>query len=591
MAVQRCDVRSMIAIALTYSVALAGPILYTRIEGGVACLWVATAVLGPYLARLPLRRWTPILVMAAIASATITTGIGLGPVAAGPLALVNVVEAALVALLLRWSGGDGARTLGSLRQVTILVLGGAAVAALSGLPGAAFAAWVTQGAYAANWQNWFAGHFLGLITFAPMTLLVLHGDVGRWLREANGSERMQATGLFAAVTATSAACFAQGALPLLFLPLLPVMIATFRVGRIGGAASIMLLSAVTTMMTMRGEGPIATIDATSAFRVQFAQFYLAAVVLTVLPAAADLSRRKDMQTRLVMSEARYRLVMENATDVILNVDRGGFIRFISDSVETLGGQYRAEALIGTRVIALVHPADAHLIRDAHCEALRRPGRTLVIEYRAADGPLWLEARIRAIETEPGATEIVCAVRDISKRKAVEAELTRAALTDPLTGLGNRRAFNEAVDAAIVAPNGGAGSRGNMCIALFDLDHFKRINDAHGHDAGDRVIQRFAEVASRVTRGGDLVARLGGEEFGVLLRDTGEMQARALCDRLRREFGAGAVAAGDGEAIHATVSVGVARIDSGDERVTAMRSADAALYEAKRCGRNRLVLAA
>lgn len=575
-------------MALAYLVAIVGAILFTRMDGGVACLWVATAILGPYLAQVPVARWPIVMLLAGCASAVGTATIGLGPDAAGPLAVINMTESAMVGLLLKRSRRDGARTLGSFGQIISLIGGGAVVVASTGLAGAGVAAWATGGAYVTNLSHWVAAHFLGLISFAPVTLLLLRGDAWGWARQATRAERQEAALWCVAVAATALACFSQSTLPLLFLPLLPAMIATFRVGRIGGAVSIVLLAMVATVMTIRGEGPVAMIDGSAAFRIQFVQFYIATVVLTILPAAADLSRRKDVQRRLAMSEARYRLVMENATDVVLNVDRHGYIRFLSESAEILGG-YRPDELVGTKVIDLVHPEDVHLIREAHGNALRWPGVTQLIEYRAVRDGLWLEARIRAIESEQGTIEIACAVRDISKRKAIEDELKLAALTDPLTGLGNRRAFNEAVDRVIDAMAQGREERG--CIAVFDLDHFKRINDAHGHDAGDRVIQRFAEVALRIARGRCVVARLGGEEFGVLFPGADEATAQMTCDRLRRAFAAGAVEAEGGGEIRATVSVGVARIDDRHDRVSAMRTADAALYEAKRCGRNRLVLAA
>ena len=180
---------------------------------------------------------------------------------------------------------------------------------------------------------------------------------------------------------------------------------------------------------------------------------------------------------------------------------------------------------------------------------------------------------------------LCIVRDVSARKEKELLLTEAAMTDPLTGLANRRAFEAAAMAR-------AGERSEVeadCIALFDIDRFKRVNDTYGHDIGDAVLCRFAEVLSKVVRGNDLVARIGGEEFVVLFPGSSVPVALMICERIRREMAAAEVAV-SGQIVRVTVSGGVALVSqAGIER--ALKQADQALYAAKRGGRDQMALAA
>ncbi|MGJ3626799.1 GGDEF domain-containing protein [Sphingomonas sp. MMS24-JH45] len=161
------------------------------------------------------------------------------------------------------------------------------------------------------------------------------------------------------------------------------------------------------------------------------------------------------------------------------------------------------------------------------------------------------------------------IRDISARKSLEEQLTEEALTDPLTRLPNRRAFMKAL--AVRRDAAGPGATG--CIALFDIDHFKRVNDTFGHAAGDKVLETFALTASRQLRGDDFVARLGGEEFAVLLPNADIRQAQAVCERVRRAVAAATTYCDEGE-ITITVSGGVASIQH-DASVTLKIADDAA----------------
>lgn len=166
--------------------------------------------------------------------------------------------------------------------------------------------------------------------------------------------------------------------------------------------------------------------------------------------------------------------------------------------------------------------------------------------------------------------------------AREQHWRRNALTDPLTGLPNRRAFEQDVADLRVE-----GQEASLLIA--DVDRFKLVNDTHGHAAGDYVLQRLATTLRDNLRHNDLLARLGGEELSILLPDTGVQEARVVAERLRA-----AVETMDlewqGRPLQVTISIGVAVGRGSTAAATLFTQADAALYAAKRAGRNRVVFA-
>ncbi|SIR56178.1 PAS domain S-box-containing protein/diguanylate cyclase (GGDEF) domain-containing protein [Sphaerotilus natans] len=179
------------------------------------------------------------------------------------------------------------------------------------------------------------------------------------------------------------------------------------------------------------------------------------------------------------------------------------------------------------------------------------------------------------------------LRDISDRRDAHEQRRRASETDHLTGLANRRVFFEAGQREIErfrrAPR-------PLALLLLDADHFKRVNDQHGHAAGDEVLRQLAGVMLRSLRQVDVPARIGGEEFAVLLPSTGLEGARLVAERLRRAMAADTVTRADGTVIRYTVSIGLALMQADIAGLEALlERADRALYAAKAAGRDRLVV--
>jgi diguanylate cyclase (GGDEF)-like protein len=160
-------------------------------------------------------------------------------------------------------------------------------------------------------------------------------------------------------------------------------------------------------------------------------------------------------------------------------------------------------------------------------------------------------------------------------------LEQQANIDALTGIGNRRVAEAALDAALLEARSSGGQFG---LLLFDLDDFKAINDERGHHVGDRVLCEVASTLSQHVRPGDTVARLGGDEFVVVLRDLGREDTARLADLLRREVLVGVRIDDDR---NCTVSVGALHVDRAAPATRLMALADAALYRAKASGRNRV----
>jgi len=176
---------------------------------------------------------------------------------------------------------------------------------------------------------------------------------------------------------------------------------------------------------------------------------------------------------------------------------------------------------------------------------------------------------------------------LQRERDLVATMSELAYRDELTGVLNRRSF--------LLQAGRQWHRGtrdgpNACVLMLDLDHFKRLNDLHGHDAGDHALRRFATLAESLKRERDIFGRIGGEEFAMLLPATTRAQAQAVADRIVAQCQTLSISSDGGDCL--SVSAGIAEAGDEDENLAAtMLRADRALYSAKTAGRGRSVLAA
>jgi diguanylate cyclase (GGDEF)-like protein len=183
---------------------------------------------------------------------------------------------------------------------------------------------------------------------------------------------------------------------------------------------------------------------------------------------------------------------------------------------------------------------------------------------------------------------VAALRANGRAAEATAELRRIATTDSLTGLWNRRHLLERIE----AETGRSRRNGRpLCLAILDVDHFKRVNDLHGHPAGDEVLRVLARRIKDSVRLSDVVGRMGGEEFAILMPETDRSQARLVCERLGAMVARSPVRLPSGAGLTVTLSTGIALMAGEEESDRLISRADCALYDAKAAGRNRVKLAA
>jgi diguanylate cyclase (GGDEF)-like protein/PAS domain S-box-containing protein len=243
---------------------------------------------------------------------------------------------------------------------------------------------------------------------------------------------------------------------------------------------------------------------------------------------------------------------------------------------------------------LVHPDDLTLVRSHH-EALRhaQDGEVRRVEYRArhADGRwIWLAARDTAFERGPDGLvkQMVGIAQDITAPKAIQDKLAYQANYDSLTGLSNRHHFYTGLQSVLrrasieMAPT---------AICLFDVDHFKAINDRFGHAAGDEVLEAIGGIVRTELRATDLGGRLGGDEFCFALPGTDTGECTRVAERIRERLGTLAFGMGSGSAFSVTATFGVAETEHDADAKELMEAADRALYRAKAAGRNRVIAAA
>ncbi|OAN48672.1 hypothetical protein A6A04_20050 [Paramagnetospirillum marisnigri] len=333
----------------------------------------------------------------------------------------------------------------------------------------------------------------------------------------------------------------------------------------------------------------------------------------------DITERREAEENLRDKEGLLRLIFDNSSVAIFTIDSSGRIGAANQRMVEMF-MIPLESLIGIEYVDLVDPVEQEIARKNMADHLAcdRPNVNLERHYWRSNGSaFWGQLTARRMPAyRNGRAGLVCVVADITDHKiadqvlaersaeleALNQELTKAvdalaasnaellaarqelehlAQHDNLTGIWNRRRVEEAAQQEMLRK----ARYGHPVSMLFiDLDHFKRVNDTHGHAVGDDVLKAFCDIASKCMRSTDMLGRWGGEEFVILMPNSGLMIASLLAERIRKATLTYAFPV----AGHITVSIGVAECRDDEAWEAWLCRSDAALYAAKEAGRNRVI---
>ena len=296
----------------------------------------------------------------------------------------------------------------------------------------------------------------------------------------------------------------------------------------------------------------------------------------------DITERKKAEEALKKSEEKYRTFVENITDVIFTLDSQGVFDYVSPAVERISG-YKAEEVEGQSFTHFAHPADVSGVEMALKRIL--DGQSEPFEFRVLnkDGAIrYVHISSRLLREDNRLVGITGIMTDITKRKSAEETIRQLAYYDSVTGLPNRVLFNDrfAVALALARRN-----KKKLVVMLLDLDYFKNVNDRLGHSVGDQLLRGVGERITTILRKSDTVARMGGDEFMILLTESPQIKdtrqvANKILESVRAPFEF------DNHKLNITTSIGIAVYPEGGEDTDAlMKNADIAMYVAKARGRN------
>ncbi len=559
----------------------------TRLPGEVSAVWVSSGIFVGWLLSRRTELWPGYVGAGFAAELAVRLLSGDGAGFGLALTAFNLLEVLIVAGVVRRlvpDVGNPTRWLGLGGIATSSTL---AACAISGLLASAVVSATSHTPFLTTFLIWYSAHVVGMVIVATLTLVAHRKGIG--LSDVPG-RRWIFLGDMLLIAAVCAVVFYQSAYPLLFLVYPPLLYGVFRHRFAGVVVGISLLAIIGGIATAMGYGPLALVhDSSLIQRTILLQLFVGTACLMSFPVALGMAERARLTARVRESEQRYRMLADYSHDVVVRMRADGQRLYVSPSARDILGWEPSELLQPDQV--LVHPDDS-AVQQQTIAAVLASGHPVTAIYRVRhkDGHyVWMESAARPIPSAEGdATDIIFAGRDVSQRVAAEQalkasrdELEAQAHLDSLTGLANRRQFDERLAHAL-----GRSRRQGLAVALMymDIDHFKQVNDSHGHAAGDEVLRVFGQRLSACVRSGDLVARLGGDEFVVLIEDlsapeTAEAIAGKLIEAMRESI------AVEGTTLHVTTSIGIAYSVHPAVAKTLVAAADAALYAAKSAGRN------
>lgn len=588
-------------VALVWAVCAVASITLRDSAGTVLLIWLPSAIAVSALFVAKKHERLPLLAGLGLANIAVNSWYGLGLTSTLGYVVANLIEPVLVVAIAQKV--IGSRTFEGLRLRDLMGLFGAAVAGslVSAVVSLPFRPHVGLVQFA--W--WILATLLGTTVGAPILLALF-----RWIKRLRRSGTSFFSGLPLGFLASMAVLFVVSlvvlditALPTISVVLMTMVFIVLRYGQVGASLSVFVFGVAGTMHSFGGHVPAGYLVGWDTFEAGITlQIFMLLMMATSLPLAALLMQHDRLAVRLKARNARMRenLIMLKMAEEIARI-----------------GRWRYDPRTGdqdwSRQMYLINGLDPNLGRDPGNVKNMLPdgGNELfgqLMDHAADRARYSFEYRIqpphsevRTLKmyatnefTEDG--DLACmfgVVMDVTehyqRQEALDRERTRAmrlaaeaqylAHTDPLTGLANRRRTITQLEKCIRRCE---QDDRTLAIIAFDIDHFKRVNDTKGHQTGDDVLVRIAEIARAQARASDLIGRMGGEEFIWMLPGAGGDEARAAAERLRDAIEQESAASGLPQV---TASVGYAMWRKGDDGGELLARVDAALYEAKDAGRN------
>jgi diguanylate cyclase (GGDEF)-like protein len=578
--------RMAVFTAVGYFIAAICSLWVARGADGIATFWPAGGVLFAAAMLARGQQFGACLVAGVVASVAANLLTGTPTSSTIIFAAAAVLEAVIARLLLRLGHLRG-REFTSLDGLMRFVLAALAATLLS-------ASLVTAllGEEQRFWLTWFLTDALGVLVLTPIIV-----TLSRHLTAVQVTLGKTAQLRFAVaqvvVGAISAVALGQPTYPLQILPVFAVLVTSFAFGLLGATVGVLVIAMV--MSGLASFGFELHLVASRGILQQSlaAQIYLAVLCSAALSTAAVLAAR-DRLTRQLAEKMRLLELAESVADIgHWRLDPASGTVTWSAGVFRVHGVPIGEAPPLSEAIESYHPDDREMV-TAEIERAIKLRRKFAFRGRLlrAGG----EVRHVLVKGEPDWTlfgdafGLVGVIKDVTRQVEYEAQLETARLsaekaaqdalivsrTDQLTGLANRRYLGEMMEEALQS----CSERQPLSLAIFDIDHFKRVNDTFGHDVGDIIIKDVARIASESVGEAGCVGRFGGEEFVVVLPGVPGMRVHAVLERVRSSIEHASLVP------KVTISIGASEWRAGDSVDHLLKRADKNLYKAKQEGRNR-----
>jgi diguanylate cyclase (GGDEF)-like protein/PAS domain S-box-containing protein len=507
-------------------------------------------------------------------------------------ALTDSLEALGAAWLLQqWRGRDF--QLSGLQDMTALALVSALSCAICATIKALIAATAVGSPFQTSWPLLWSSDLVGILLIVPLALTSIEPDAWRAIRNASWRQMLEILALVVSIVVVSEAVFGSRVSRIQVFPgaVFPFLLwAALRCRLLTLSAILLLGSFIVVSKTAQGLGPFGGPPLTPVERLITSQMFLGVGALSFLVLGALTRERQRARDALGQSEERLQLALSSSKLALWDWDLPSRRVYVSENwSELLGTQGRGDRIPAGELRELVHPDDRTRV-EAHMRAVLSgtlPSYDIEYRVRTAGGTFtWVHTKGRVItrDARGRALRLAGTTDNITFRKAAEEELYRRATRDPLTGLWNRSVF---LDRLQQAANRCERSTAGIAVCYLDVDNFKLMNDRFGHAAGDELLKQFSARLNRFVRRSDTFARVGGDEFAVLLESISNPEdLRLVCENvleeLRPAFSLGP------HSILVTTSIGAAWC-RGKRAISAtalLEHADNAMYVAKRDGRNR-----